>query len=304
VTRRPKSRLPPKLPDPVREHAPSAPHPPSLREQVKSSRIAGRSATFSQGEVLAMMTRLARNDTRTLLGCAPFAGITIEHVRAAVAEGYGWTGDGPRARISPDRTVDAFDAACARVLEIARQGGRIAFATSSPASLFAVHRELARIARASGADVFEAGESASFRGRDASPVRLRWVDLVAMATDGRALLGDDESGRAANELLFAIGHPDLLVADRTFAGTALAAGIEVVAFVGLDALALTVAAWRGLAIRVVPVDEQQPPGAYRPLLGALSDDVDDRHRAGDLAAEVVDRGRDLAEDRAGATTRL
>ena len=158
-----------------------------------------------------------------------------------------------------------------RVLEVARGGGRIAFATSSPASLFTLHRELARVARDAGAAVYDSSETASFRGRDTQKARVRWVDRVAMVTDGRALLGDDPSGLAAEELLFAIGHPDLVVADRTFAGRALAAGHEVVAFAGLDAVALAVAEWRGSAIRIVPLDEQRPPDAYRPLVRILEE---------------------------------
>jgi len=55
-------------------------------------------------------------------------------VAAAVELVFGWDGDGPRARIAPARTVDGFTAAVARVLEVARGGGRIAFATAATAS--------------------------------------------------------------------------------------------------------------------------------------------------------------------------
>jgi hypothetical protein len=89
-------------------------------------------------------------------------------------------------------------------------------------------------------------------------------------TDQESLLGDD-SVEAAEELLFTLPRPDLVVADRAFAGVALGAGHEVVAFAGLDALALGVAAWQGRSIRVVPLDEQRPPGAYRPLLDVLAE---------------------------------
>ena len=274
MTRRNKSRLPPKLPDPIRDRVPPEPREESAREQLKRARVAGRSSEFGREEIIGVMRRVARNDRRALLGCAPFDDITIGQVRSAVAAEFGWTGDGPRARIAPERTVDAFAAACARLLEVAQGGGRVAFATSSPASLFTLHRELARVARAAGAAVYDSSETASFRGRGVHTARVRWVDRVAMVTDGRALLGDDLSGRAAEELLFAIGHPDLVIADRTFAGRALAAGLEVVAFAGLDAVALAVAAWRGMAIRVVPLDEQRPPDAYRPLLRMLDEASD------------------------------
>jgi hypothetical protein len=107
--------------------------------------------------------------------------------------------------------------------------------------------------------------------RNPHATRLRWLDGVAVVSDGRALLGDDRAHHAAEELLFTAGHPDLVVADRTFAGHALACGLEVVALAGLDALALAVAEYRGHAIRVVPLDEHRPPAAYQPLLDVLAE---------------------------------
>ena len=65
------------------------------------------------------------------------------------------------------------------------------------------------------------------------------------------------------------------MADRTFAGHALACGLEVVALAGLDALALAVAEYRGHAIRVVPLDEHRPPAAYQPLLDVLDEARDE-----------------------------
>ena len=59
-------------------------------------------------------------------------------------------------------------------------------------------------------------------------------------------------------------RPDLVVADHCFAGTAAGVGLEVVAFADLDAIALAVASWRGMAVRVVPLDEHDAPQAYAP----------------------------------------
>ena len=44
-----------------------------------------------------------------------------------------------------------------------------------------------------------------------------------------------------------------------------------VAFADLDAVALAVAAWQGRAIRIVPLDERRPPGAYAGLLDLLEE---------------------------------
>jgi len=267
MTRRPRSRLPPKLPDPAREAAPRAARGPSTRERLKTARVSGRSVAFGSTEIVSLMRRVARNDRAALLGCPAFEGITLAQVQSTMADVYGWDGDGPRPRIAGSRTVEGFTAASERVLEVASDGGRIAFATTCPASLFTVHRALAAAADAAGGKVFEAAESAPFDERSRDAARLRWLDRVAMVTDGHTLPGDARApGLAAEELAFTIGHPDLVVADRTFAGHAIASGVEVVAFAGLDALALAVAAWRGLAVRVVPLDERRPPGAYEPLV--------------------------------------
>ncbi len=62
-----------------------------------------------------------------------------------------------------------------------------------------------------------------------------------------------------------------MVCDRTFAGVAVASGLEVVAFADLDAVALAVAAWQGRGVRVVPLDERRPPRAYTGLLDLLEE---------------------------------
>jgi len=113
--------------------------------------------------------------------------------------------------------------------------------------------------------VLAADETATF---GPSGRRVRWVDKVAVLTDGAALLADD-SVDAAHEWLFTLARPELVVCDRTYAGVAVASGLEVVAFADLDAVALAVAAWQGRAIRIVPLDDRRPPGAYTGLLDLL-----------------------------------
>jgi hypothetical protein len=267
MTRRPASRRPPKLHDPERERArESAPKGPSPRDQLKSAHVSGRSVRFGRDEIVAVMRRIVDGDARVRFGLPPFFDLTIAHVEAAVESTYGWKGDGPRARIAPARTVDGFVAARDRVLEVARAGGSIAFATSRPASLLSLYRELVAYAAAEGATVLEQPES-SLVGPGGR--RLWWLDGVAVLTDHESLLGDAGTD-AADELLFTLPRPDLVVGDRVFAGAAVAAGHEVVAFADLDAAALAVAAWRGLAVRVVPLDERRPPSSYGPLLDLVA----------------------------------
>jgi hypothetical protein len=211
------------------------------------------------------MRRVEHGAPSALCGLPAFPGLTREQVAAAVEVVYGWEGDGPRARIAPARTVDGFTAAVTRVLEVARGGGRLAFATARPAALLQLQRRLAARAAAEGADVLAGQETAGFgpNGR-----RVRWIDHVAVLTDGAALLADD-SVEAAEEWLFTLARPDLVVADHSYAGVASASGLEVIAFADLDAVALAVAAWQGRALRIVPLDDRRPPSAYASLLDLL-----------------------------------
>jgi hypothetical protein len=266
VTRKPRSsRLPPKLPDHAKERPRRAETGPNLREQLKQEHVAGRSLRYGRDEVAGTMRRVEHGAPAALFGLAPFPVITLGQVAAAVELVFGWVGDGPRARIAPARTVDGFTVAVERVLEVARTGGRITFATARPAALLPLYRRLAARAAAEGAALLAAEETVGFgpAGR-----RVRWVDHVAALTDGAALLADD-SVEAAEEWLFTLARPDLVVADHSYAGVASASGLEVVAFADLDAVALAVAAWQGRALRVVPLDDRRPPPAYAGLLDLL-----------------------------------
>jgi histidinol phosphate phosphatase hisN-like protein len=279
VTRRPKSRLPRKLPDRARERAVPAPKEPSRRDRLKDAHLAGRSTRFSRDDVTAMTRALVRGDREARLGLPPFSGLTEEHVAAATALVFGWDGNGARARIDPNRTIEGVRSACARIVESAQGGGRIAFATARPASLLGVYRALAAAASASGARVLSATQSGPV---DRAGRRLWWVDGVAVLSDGESLVAHD-SKDAADELLFVLPEPDLVVADRMFAGTAVSQGHEVVAFADLDAIALAVAAWRGMSVRVVPIDDGRPPATYDPVLELL-EEVSGRER-GELPEE-------------------
>jgi len=266
VSRKPRSsRLPPKLPDSPREPAPRAAHEPTLREQLKQQHVAGRSIRYGRDEVLGTMRRIEHGAPAALCGLPPFPGLTRAQIAAAVELVYGWEGDGPRARIAPSHTVDGFTAAATRVLEVARGGGRLAFATARPAALLQLYRRLAARAAAEGAEVLAGVESS---GIGPAGRRVRWIDHVAVLTDGAALLADD-AVEAAEEWLFTLARPDLVVADHSYAGVASSSGLEVVAFADLDAVALAVAAWQGRALRIVPLDDRRPPVAYAGLLDLL-----------------------------------
>jgi hypothetical protein len=98
---------------------------------------------------------------------------------------------------------------------------------------------------------------------------------VAVVSDGERLLADD-SPLTGDDWVFAVGRPDLVVADHAFAGAATAAGLETFALAGLDAPALGVAAARGL-LALLPLDDRCPPAAYAPLVDLILATPSGRH---------------------------
>jgi len=236
---------------------------PTLRRRVVEARIAGPHAHFGRDAVRASIRSLVNGDRRARLGCDGLDGCSPDEVRDALASTHGWDPNAARAAIDPDSTLTAIEAAGLRIAEAAQAGARIAVATSRPASLLGLAQFVASEAAALGGRVLVSDRAAidGAAGRD-----LWWIGGVAVLTDGSALLASDG---AADDWLFAVGRPDLVVADRAYAGSALRAGCEVVAWVDLDAPALSLAAARGRRILVVPLDERRPAASYEVVEDAL-----------------------------------
>jgi hypothetical protein len=276
VTRRPAANRPPKLSDGpftgVRDDrsvtvAPRR-EPPTLRQRLLDARVAGRTR-LGRAELLARAREVLRGERGALLELPAFEDLDLDEVVEAIARHWGPDLGSPHlgavTSIDPDRTEEGMRAARARVIDVARRAGRVAFATTRPASLLPLYQVLARSAAEQGADVLADDETGavSIDGRHGR--RLRWLDGVAVVTDGDALPAGPGLGAAA-ELLFHLPPPDLVVADRALAGGALAAQVETVCFAGFDAVALAVATLRGAPATIVPLDDRRPPAAYTPLV--------------------------------------
>ena len=170
---------------------------------------------------------------------------------------------GPRARIRtsiPILTIAAAQRAVARIIEVASTGAHISLATSRPASLITFYLALARLARISGGDVADDADSPPLRADGRAARGIRWVDGVAMVTDGQSLCST-RGPEAPQEWLFLVPRPALVVADGPFADVALDAGIEVIAPAGLDHCSLAVAR----RDRAAPRD----PDVDRPVAGRV-----------------------------------
>jgi hypothetical protein len=267
MTRRPRSRRPPRLDalaafTPTTE--PAEPTPVSLGRQLAERRVTGLHARLGRAEVSAVVGRLAAGHVDATLGL-DIGRITREEAEDALQAVWGTDPTAARMTIEPDHTTDAIGRVAARLTEVARERGRVALATGRPASLLGCYAAIAAALDAAGARVVDLGAYGPFHGSR----WLWWVDGVAVVTDGASLLADAGLG-TGDEWLFAVGRPDLLVCDRGFAAAGVTAGIETIALADLDAVALGVAERRQHPVRVVPVDEQRPPGAYDPLVEALT----------------------------------
>jgi hypothetical protein len=271
MTRRPRSGRPPRLDAAIdRTARPEPIGPPegagsasSLTRALTDRRVAGTHARLGRAEVQAVLTRLAAGHVDATLGL-DLGRVTREEASAALEGVWGTSGEDARIAIDPAKTVAAVAAASQRLRAVARAGGRVAFATGRPASLLALHAGLAAALAPTEARVVDVGAFGPVAGGRS----LWWVGSVGAITDGESLLADDASV-CGGEWLFAVGRPELVVADRGFAAAAVGAGVETIAFADLDAVVLGVAARRQHPVLVVPVDERRPPGAYDPLLRAL-----------------------------------
>jgi len=274
VSRRPRRNRPPRLDvdavaaftdEPVVAVAPGETRVkvPTLRRRVLEARVAGPHAHFGRDAVKGSIRALVNGDRRAQLGCDGLDGCTPEEVRDALASSHGWDANAARAAIDPDCTLAALEAAGLRIAEAAQAGARIAVATARPASLLGLAQFVATEAAALGGRVLVSDRAAidGAAGRE-----LWWIGGVAVLTDGSALFASDGAG---DDWLFAVGRPDLVVADRGYAGTALRAGCEVVAWADLDAPALSLAAARARRILVVPLDERRPAASYEVVEDAL-----------------------------------
>ncbi|MFN8034942.1 MAG: phosphatase [Acidimicrobiia bacterium] len=300
MTRRPASRRPPKLED-LPEPAEPRMRTQGLREQVTRTRITGSHARLGRTELLSMMRRLRDGERSTLWGLDPFPGLELDEIFDVAREQWGWTHGEAKVAIGPDRTREALASALALMDAVARDGGRIAFATGRPASMLPLLQKLAARARAGGADVVVEQQSGEFRSDGRSGRRLWWVGDVAVITDGRHLLAQTAVD-AVDEWLFWMPRPRLVVADSGFAAGAVRDGIETVALADYDALALGVARSRGRPVAVVPMDLSRAPYGYGIVL-AWADQL-----AAALGNEAVGAGSEraapAAEARAEAAERV
>jgi hypothetical protein len=233
---------------------------------LERARVAGNDMGIGPRELRSYIERVVAGDRRALGNLAPIPSVTVVDAWRAVGTVFGASKDEPR--IDASRTLGAFDRAVERIRAVGTAGGSIAFATARPASLLPLHHAIARFARAAGAIVADSPDAGPIRADGRSPRWVRWIDGVAVVTDGAGLLATND-GEPAGEWLFLTPRPALAVVDGPFGEVAFEGGLEIVAFAGLDRAALAVAAARHPRATVVPIRTDRSPASYGSLTARM-----------------------------------
>ena len=247
-----------------------------MRDTLIRNRVAGAHPRLARNEVSAVVRGVIAGDVSYTFGLD--VDERFRHDAAAVsvalARTWGWSPDDPgRVRIDPDCTIAGATTAWARVGAVARAGGRIAFATTRPASMLDPFVRIARAAESAGAMVCTDSYGGPFSERGRHALALTWIGAVAVATDGVDLVRTRGEGAGA-EFLYSVGHPDVVVADGGFAAHALADGIETVVVADLDGAVFGLLARDD--VHVVPVVTDRRSCDYDPIVDLAQLHIDGR----------------------------
>lgn len=183
-------------------------------------------------------------------------------IEACCEEVFGIDTTGPTVQIDPELTEIALSEACASLSDAARHGARIIFASSRPASTLSLFAELARMCADAGAEILDLfANTSEFIADGRRGRRITWIDSVGVLTDGASILATNDA-RVADDLIFHLSRPDIVVADHIFAGAAVTNGYPTLAFTSLESLAVAVATVPEPRSISIPISLSAPSSRY------------------------------------------
>jgi len=242
-----------------------------LRAYLLDTLIAGPTRTPREN-VVRNAKLLAQGDEDKMLGFA-FEGLDLAEVMDAVAALCGCSPDpadtaGP-GYIDPERTLDELEKMADRLGRAARRGERVMVCTGHPTGVMAMHMAVSRALAEAGCKVLTPREGEKLRrNHHGGSLRILYLDGVGVLSDGARLLHTHEAW-PMEALLEAGEPPDVVLADHGYAGAAVEAGLETVAFNDVNDPALAVAKARRKIDVVIPLDDNVPPSLYDPLAEVL-----------------------------------
>lgn len=221
--------------------------------------LAGPHRSHGRESNVANAGRLAAGDPEYTFGLPGVESANAEEALAAVAS---FTGAPPgEPYIDPAATIAAVRAAARRLAGAARAGATILIATGHPTGLLVHHGRLVRSVAGAGGRIARPLDGREAYREGAHRRMIEYFGGVAALSDGANVL-HTHAPRAMEAMLAAGLPPDLVLADHGYAGAAVAAGIPTIAVMDTNDPALAVAAARGAALMVVPMDDNRAPDSY------------------------------------------
>lgn len=234
-------------------------------QQLIKMGLAGRKTSISTQVFRDNVSGLARRLTTSTMGISGkyfLHALDSGSIEQCAEEVYGIDTTEPGVFIDPELTMIALDEACARLADAASKGAKIIFASSRPAATLPLFIELAKISKEIGGEILQSFDNTSAFVSDGRKGRhFTWSGSVAVVTDGESLISCNDA-KAADDLLFHLPRPDLVVADHIFAGAALTSGFPTIAFTGLESLAVAVASVPENHCLAIPISINQPSTHY------------------------------------------
>jgi hypothetical protein len=170
--------------------------------------------------------------------------------------------------IRPEPMLEQLAAMGERLARAAERGETVALATGHPESMDYLLKPIGDLLEERGARVERLGRGLRWHedGRVHDWTIEHWGG-VAMQTDGYAPKHTHRPD--AMRRMLTSGLPDLVVADHGFAGAAIEAGVETLAFADVNDPALLVARAQGRTEVVVVLDDHVLPANYWPCFQAI-----------------------------------
>ncbi|MGB2757848.1 MAG: phosphatase [Acidimicrobiia bacterium] len=247
--------------------------PRSLRRQLLDSRGAGTVPGLTFAELERVERQLLIGDHRALLGMSRPHIADADELVALRMSVWGLHRREGRVWLDPMAALGAARLAGNLIREVARAGGRVAFATGSPASMLTLYQALAFEAFSHGATVPEGtSEDLEMEGHP-TDAHLAWINGVAVLSRAGSLLSTTDP-LLAKELIFTCGKPDLFVGDRAFAAVMIGEGVRTIAVAPPTEPIFGVTHRRTGKTTVIPVVGNMPAPAYLPLVAAATQHVD------------------------------